>query len=122
MSAAVVEKCPDCGKNARCVEDDDRYACKCYEDYYGNPYSECRPECTINPDCPRYLACVNLKCVDPCPGRCGVNAVCDVINHEAKCTCPPDTNGDPYLACAIRECDLYLLDSCSSNLFVWDNG
>jgi hypothetical protein len=59
----------------------------------------CRPECTINPECPSNKACHNLKCVDPCPGLCGINAECRVINHLGTCTCLPGYRGDPFTSC-----------------------
>ena len=59
----------------------------------------CRPECTINPECPSNKACRNLKCVDPCPGLCGINAECRVINHLGTCTCFPGYCGDLFTLC-----------------------
>ncbi|KAL1140438.1 hypothetical protein AAG570_000370 [Ranatra chinensis] len=86
-----------CGANAQCTGNG---VCTCFADYTGDPYSGgCRPECTLNSDCPRNKACINQKCIDPCPGTCGLNAHCDVINHIPTCTCPPPTTGDPFVAC-----------------------
>lgn len=73
--------------------------CTCLQNYFGDPYSNCRPECTMNSDCPRNKACSNQRCVDPCPGTCGQAATCDVINHIPTCTCPTGTSGDPFVAC-----------------------
>ncbi|XP_022235905.1 uncharacterized protein LOC106476278, partial [Limulus polyphemus] len=28
--------------------------------------------------------------------KCGPKAICTVVNHEAKCICPPNTIGDPF--------------------------
>lgn len=44
-------------------------------------------------------ACVNQKCGNPCPGPCGLNAVCKVIKHSAICTCQPGYQGDPFSRC-----------------------
>ena len=96
---------PDpCGINADCTPiGTERFDCTCIPGYFGNPYAECRPECTINSDCPKYLACVNQKCVDPCPGSCGINALCNVVNHDPYCSCPRGYSGDAFVECRIRE-------------------
>lgn len=73
--------------------------CKCKPDYYGNPYVACKPECVVDSDCPRYLDCVRNKCIDPCPGACGINAICDVLNHQAMCNCPTGYTGSPLARC-----------------------
>ena len=99
----VIDPCnpSPCGSNARCSERNRAAACQCIPEYFGDPYVACRPECTINADCPSSLACVNLHCVDPCPGVCGVNAQCRVINHAPTCTCNPGYRGDPFTACSL---------------------
>lgn len=71
---------------------------QCLPTYIGSP-PNCRPECTINPDCPLDKACKNLKCEDPCRGACGFNAECKVVNHQAFCSCPPGFQGDPFSGC-----------------------
>ena len=53
----------------------------------------------MNSDCPRKKACSNQKCIDPCPGTCGQNARCDVVNHIPTCSCPEGTSGDPFISC-----------------------
>lgn len=53
----------------------------------------------MNSDCPRNKACLNQRCQDPCPGTCGQNAQCDVINHIPTCSCPPGTMGDAFTIC-----------------------
>lgn len=68
--------------------------------YYGSPFdSGCHPECTISSDCSRDKACVNNKCVDPCPGVCGYSSICHTVNHSPICSCPPQTVGDPFVEC-----------------------
>ncbi|RZC36330.1 hypothetical protein BDFB_000152 [Asbolus verrucosus] len=47
----------------------------------------------------RSIACINSKCADPCPGTCGQNAQCQVINHLPSCTCNPGYTGDPFRYC-----------------------
>lgn len=84
-----------CGPNAQC----DGGSCTCLPDYFGDPYSYCRPECTMNSDCSRVKSCANQHCIDPCPGTCGSNARCDVVNHIPMCSCPAGTTGDPFTRC-----------------------
>ena len=88
-----------CGANANCSTNRRRATCKCIRGYFGDPYSQCRPECVSNSDCPANRACSNLKCIDPCPGTCGINARCQVVNHIATCTCSSGFRGDPFTQC-----------------------
>ncbi|XP_046391541.1 neurogenic locus notch homolog protein 1-like [Ischnura elegans] len=90
-----------CGANAICREQNKAGSCTCLPDYLGNPYEGCRPECTLNSDCPSSLACIRNKCKDPCPGTCGQRAECRVINHLSSCTCLPGHTGDPFRYCSI---------------------
>ena len=101
INTEVVDPCypSPCGANAECSEVNRRASCKCMQDYFGDPYTNCRPECVINADCPANRACANLKCIDPCPGTCGLEARCQVVNHIPTCTCKPGYNGDPFTQC-----------------------
>lgn len=63
-----------CGANAVCKERDGVGSCSCLPEYFGDPYTGCRPECVQNSECDRSKACINNKCKDPCPGVCGINA------------------------------------------------
>lgn len=63
-----------CGANAECKARNGVGSCTCLLEYYGDPYTGCRPECVQNSECDRSKACINNKCKDPCPGVCGVNA------------------------------------------------
>lgn len=107
-----------CGQNAECSNRNGAAACRCIQDYFGDPYTACRPECTINADCPSNKACRNLHCVDPCPGLCGVNAQCKVINHIATCTCVEGYVGDPFTTCSLRPIRKYLV-IISNTLFLY---
>lgn len=89
-----------CGANAVCREQNNAGSCTCIQDYIGNPYEGCRPECVLNSDCPSNKACIRNKCSDPCPGTCGQNAECQVINHLPSCTCIPRFTGDPFRYCS----------------------
>lgn len=88
-----------CGINAVCKEYNGAGSCSCLSDYIGNPYEGCRPECITDSDCASNLACIRSKCQNPCPGRCGFNAVCQVVNHSPLCTCIPGFTGNPYVQC-----------------------
>lgn len=59
-----------CGQNSQCREINGQAVCSCIQGYIGSPPS-CRPECVINSECPLNEACINQKCIDPCPGSCG---------------------------------------------------
>lgn len=88
-----------CGPNARCSQRNGAGSCQCFPEYFGNPYEGCRPECVLDSDCASNLACQNMKCRDPCPGTCGQNAVCNVLNHVPRCSCISGYSGDPYRSC-----------------------
>lgn len=87
-----------CGPNSECREIGDVPSCTCKSGYVGSP-PNCRPECTINSECQSNLACIRQKCQDPCPGSCGIGAVCNVINHTPICSCPDGYIGDPFNNC-----------------------
>ena len=85
-----------CGSNAIC----NNGQCSCTSEYpMGDPYQACRPECIQNNDCDRNLACIRNKCSDPCVGICGSNALCEVFNHVATCSCPQGMSGNPFFDC-----------------------
>lgn len=88
-----------CGPNAICTNGE----CRCIDEYQGNPYEGCRPECSINADCSRDKACLRNKCTDPCPGSCGQNALCEVVNHIPICSCPDGYTGNPFTNCRPAE-------------------
>ena len=92
-----------CGANAQCKDG----ICTCLPEYQGDAYRGCRPECVLNSDCPRDKSCSRNKCIDPCPGTCGQNAICDVINHIPMCSCPQGMNGNAFIECRPYQC-MYL--------------
>lgn len=88
-----------CGPNAECKLIDDEGTCACLESIIGHP-PFCRGStCASNKDCADNIVCIRKKCIDPCPGLCGVNAVCNVSNHFPECKCPENYSGDPYAGC-----------------------
>lgn len=88
-----------CGINAYCRERDNTAYCECLPDFRGNPYESCQPECLVNTDCSKSQACIRTKCQDPCPGTCGVGAICTVSNHIPICSCPAPTIGNAFTIC-----------------------
>jgi hypothetical protein len=73
--------------------------------FIGSP-PNCRPECSIHPDCPSNQACIQNKCRDPCLGSCGVNAQCNVLNHMPICNCPDRYTGDAFSQCYLKPLDI----------------
>lgn len=116
-----------CGSNARC----NNGICTCLPEYFGDPYLGCRPECVFSADCSADRACIRNKCVDPCPGTCGRNSLCNVINHTPMCSCPSGTTGNAFISCDVmkgmifkikknnmcsNKCELMLLFSSRSSV------
>lgn len=88
-----------CGPYSRCIVSPQGYAtCSCLPGFRGI-VPACKPECIVSSECLQTQACINQKCLDPCPGTCGVNAQCYVINHNPICACPPGQQGDPFVSC-----------------------
>jgi hypothetical protein len=87
-----------CGSFAQCRDSYGSPSCSCLPNYMGSP-PNCRPECSINAECASNKACMNEKCRDPCPGSCGLNAQCEVINHTPICSCLDQYTGDPFTNC-----------------------
>ena len=88
-----------CGINALCRERNGIGSCSCIENYFGNPYVKCKPECVLDTECLKSKACFQNKCVDPCSGACGKNALCQAIDHRPLCSCPEGLTGDPLSFC-----------------------
>lgn len=87
-----------CGPNSACRAVNGQSVCSCMPNYVGSPPG-CRPECTVSSECPNEKACINQKCADPCPGHCGINTICKVINHSPICSCNSGHIGDPFTRC-----------------------
>lgn len=88
-----------CGPNAFCQEIRNMPSCTCMSNYIGSP-PNCKPECTINAECPTSEACIQQKCRDPCQGSCGIGALCTVSRHMPICTCPDGYTGDAFTVCS----------------------
>lgn len=87
-----------CGPNSECRAINGQGVCSCIRGYIGSPPT-CRPECITSTDCPPNEACSNQKCKNPCPGSCGVSALCVVVGHNPICSCPVRFTGDPFVRC-----------------------
>jgi hypothetical protein len=103
VSSPALDPCypSPCGENAVCTNRNRAAACQCIPEHFGDPYIACRPECSVNADCPPDRACQRAKCTDPCPGLCGSNAVCKVLNHVPTCMCLGGYVGDPFTSCRL---------------------
>lgn len=88
-----------CGPYSICRVVSNHAVCSCQDFCNGSP-PNCRPECMINSECSRDKSCINQRCVDPCPGTCGVNARCRTVNHNPICSCNPGFMGDPFVRCS----------------------
>lgn len=91
-----------CGPYSQCRVVNGHAVCSCLAYCIGTPPA-CRPECMISSDCPLDKACISSKCQDPCPGTCGINARCQVVNHNPICSCSPGFTGDPFIRCLQEE-------------------
>jgi len=40
-----------------------------------------------------------IRCADPCPGACGIDAQCKVTGHNPACACRPGYTGNAYDRC-----------------------
>lgn len=87
-----------CGPYSQCHAVEDHAICACLSGYFGTP-PNCHPECVSNADCPLDKSCVNQICSDPCPGVCGYNARCHIVNHNPICSCNAGYSGDPFVRC-----------------------
>lgn len=87
-----------CGLYSQCRNSNGVPSCSCLTNYIGSP-PNCKPECNINSECLSDKACIREKCIDPCPGSCGISATCNVINHTPICTCREGHIGDPFTSC-----------------------
>ncbi|KAK0080813.1 hypothetical protein PV325_013288 [Microctonus aethiopoides] len=58
-----------------------------------------RIPCENNTGCLNSQICESKKCIDPCPGKCGTNALCNVNNHNLNCSCARCYEGDPQKIC-----------------------
>jgi hypothetical protein len=91
-----------CGPNGRCRHVNGAAVCS-------------YPECVLNSDCPFNKACFNQKCQNPCTDSCGVDAICNVINHQAVCVCPQGFVGSPFVRCSKLADEPLFTPECTSD-------
>ncbi|BFG02662.1 neurogenic locus notch homolog protein 3 [Drosophila madeirensis] len=96
-----VPSCGQCGSGASCkTVANHRAVCECPKGYIGSAYTECRPECYGDVDCPAGRpACFYGICKNTCEGACGVGADCNLRGLTPVCSCPRDMTGDPFVRC-----------------------
>lgn len=98
-----------CHSTAFCNNLPGSYSCQCPEGLIGDPLQAgCRDpnECLSDADCPASASCQNSRCRSPCERQnaCGLNANCQAQAHQAICTCPLNSRGDPTIECVHIEC------------------
>lgn len=100
----IIDSCDPspCGPNSNCRTLNGHAVCSCQTGFIGTPPT-CRPECTVSSECAQNKACINNKCADPCPGTCGQNTKCIVLNHNPICSCANGYSGDPLQYCSKME-------------------
>ena len=87
-----------CGPNSQCQVVSGQAQCGCVPGMIGSA-PNCRPECVLSSDCTSNRACINQKCVDPCPGTCASNAECRVVSHSPVCSCVTGFTGNAFSDC-----------------------
>ncbi|XP_046660571.1 slit homolog 2 protein-like [Homalodisca vitripennis] len=55
--------------------------------------------CADNDGCKKQLACIEGICLNPCPGPCYGNTICEVLEHVPSCSCKPGFSGNPVTGC-----------------------
>ena len=88
-----------CHPSAICEGSPGGHTCHCPVGHVGDPFtSGCHPEGNCpngDSDCPPQSTCMAGRCVNPCDGGCGPNALCSVVNRKPVCTCPPKFEAGP---------------------------
>ncbi|KAB7496769.1 hypothetical protein Anas_09923 [Armadillidium nasatum] len=107
-----------CGTNADCDIVDHHAVCTCKPGFEGDPEIVCHEiGCYGNDDCATTHACINANCTPVCgPDNepCGKEAICQGINHQPQCLCPPGLRGNPNTQCIAIGCASN--DNCPDNL------
>ena len=66
--------------------------------------------CSNDSECPDHTTCENMFCINPCAFKnpCAPTADCEVINHQAVCSCPDGYIGSPTTSCILRKLKIFL--------------
>ncbi|KAK0080814.1 hypothetical protein PV325_013289 [Microctonus aethiopoides] len=109
LDKICVDPCPgSCGIDALCYTINHTLLCECPRCYYGDPNDKCQSftealdpskECENSTSCGMSEKCILDLCRNPCPGSCGINAICTVLKHEPNCRCPKCYEGDALIKC-----------------------
>jgi hypothetical protein len=93
--------------------------CQCPPDTIADNLGNCKPirsqpECQVDADCSDSDKCFRSSCVEACKiDRCGVNALCNSVHHQAVCTCAPGYTGNARYECTNGK-SLYLKKKLST--------
>lgn len=113
-SCIDIDECQEspCHYSAKCINTPGSHTCACPEGTIGDPFIEpgciLPNQCSRDTECGDNLACEDGRCTDPCVNKkCGLEALCNVFNHRAICSCPAGYLGDPdaiNIGCFKVEC------------------
>lgn len=80
--------------------------CTCPPDSFTDASGRCKaieyekPQCTFDSECSNAEKCVRGVCVEACKvDVCGINALCNSLEHRGVCTCAPGYQGNPHIEC-----------------------
>jgi len=92
-----------CGPGTYCeVNHHGAAVCRCLPGLFPKPdtITGCAPQCDYDTQCRPHEKCHGNKCVPACePSTCGVNAICESLNHVPTCKCLRGYTGDPLAQC-----------------------
>jgi hypothetical protein len=88
-----------CSPNFHCRFENNHLVCSCLQNYVGRA-PNCRPECTINAECPSNLTCQGEGCKDPCRGTYGPHMTCVAVKNALMCLCLIGYTDDPFAGCS----------------------
>lgn len=102
-----------CEENKKCETRRHKPVCVCKSGFVVNEYGEltCAPdkrECSRDDECASNMACIDLKCKNPCvttstvrPAPCPADKSCQVQDHKPICICMKDCS--PSISICLRD-------------------
>lgn len=101
-----------CDENKKCETRRHRPVCVCKSGFVVNEFGEltCAPdkrECSRDDECASNMACIDLKCRNPCvvatgrPAPCSADKSCQVQDHKPICICMKDCS--PSISICLRD-------------------